>query len=146
MFFPMATPPKACWLVKQEPEKYSWEQFLKDQKTLWDGVRNFQARNNLRAMKKGDLVFFYRSVTEPAVVGVSEVAREAYPDPTATEGDWVVVDLKPVKTLTRAVTLSEIKANDKLSKMPLVRQSRLSVSPVSPAEFAEILKLAQTKF
>lgn len=142
----MATPSKACWLVKQEPEKYSWEQFLKDKKTLWDGVRNFQARNNLRAMKKGDTVFFYRSVTDPAVVGISEVAREAYPDPSATEGDWVAVDLKPVQTLKKPVLLSEIKANAKLSKMPLVRQSRLSVSPVSPVEFSEILKLGQTKF
>lgn len=141
----MAKASKNTWLVKQEPEKYPWEQFVKDKKTLWEGVRNFQARNNLRAMKEGDLAFFYRSVTDPAVVGVAEIVRESYPDPTATEGDWVVVDLKPVKTLSREVPLSEIKANPKLASMPLIRQSRLSVTPVSPAEFAEILKLGKTK-
>jgi predicted RNA-binding protein with PUA-like domain len=141
----MAATAKHTWLVKQEPEKYSWEQFLKDKKTSWDGVRNFQARNNLRAMKKDDLVFFYRSVTEPAVVGISKVLREAYPDPSATEGDWVAVDLKPVQALQQPVLLSEIKSNAKLSGMALVKQSRLSVMPVKPAEFSEILKLGQTK-
>ncbi|NJK90593.1 MAG: EVE domain-containing protein [Blastochloris sp.] len=133
------------WLVKQEPEKYSWETFLHDKTTLWDGVRNFQARNNLRAMKKGDLVLFYRSVVEPAIQGLCRVARPAYPDPTASEGDWSVVDLQVLQTLTQPVPLSLIKNHPRLATMALVRQSRLSVMPVSPAEFAEILKLSQTK-
>jgi predicted RNA-binding protein with PUA-like domain len=141
----MASTRPNTWLVKQEPEKYAWEQFLKDKKTLWDGVRNFQARNNLRAMKKGDLVFFYRSVTDPAVVGLAKVIREAYPDPTATEGDWSVVDLTPVKTLAQPVPLALIKNNTLLALMPLVRQSRLSVSPVTAPQFREILKLGKTK-
>ena len=117
------------WLVKQEPEKYPWSQFVRDQGTYWDGVRNYQARNNLRAMKKGDYVFYYHSVSEKAVVGVAKVTREAYPDPTAKEGDWSVVDLKPVKVMVEPVTLEQIKAEAKLSEIALIKQSRLSVKP-----------------
>ena len=133
------------WLVKQEPEKYPWSQFIKDKGTYWDGVRNYQARNNLRAMKKGDHVFFYHSVSEKAVVGVAKVTREAYPDPTAKESDWSVVDLKPVKAMVEPVTLEQIKAEEKLSEIALIKQSRLSVMPLRPPEFRRILQLGQTK-
>jgi len=129
------------WLVKQEPEKYPWAQFVKDKGTYWDGVRNYQARNNLRAMRKGDGVLFYHSVSEKAVVGVAEVTREAYPDPTAKEGDWSVVDLKPVQAIATPVTLAQIKAEPKLAEMGLLRQSRLSVLPLSAKEFRLILKI-----
>ena len=129
------------WLVKQEPEKYPWAQFIKDKGTYWDGVRNYQARNNLRAMRKGDGVLFYHSVSEKAVVGVAEVTREAYPDPTAKEGDWSVVDLKPVQAIATPVTLAQIKAEPKLAEMGLLRQSRLSVLPLSAKEFRLILKI-----
>jgi predicted RNA-binding protein with PUA-like domain len=131
----------AHWLVKQEPTKYPFSQLLKDKKTHWDGVRNFQARNNLRAMKKADLVLYYHSVEEKAVVGIAEVTREAYPDPTAEEGDWSVVDLKPVRALTRSVALAEIKIHPKLKNIALVKQSRLSVLPVTKTEFDLILQL-----
>ena len=133
------------WLVKQEPEKYPWTQFVKDKGTYWDGVRNYQARNNLRAMRKGDLVLFYHSVSEKAVVGVAKVTREAYADPTAKEGDWSVVDLKPIKAMTAPVTLAQIKAEPKLAGMGLLKQSRLSVSPLSAAEFKRVLQLGKTK-
>ena len=133
------------WLVKQEPEKYPWSQFVKDKGTYWDGVRNYQARNNLRAMKQGDHVLFYHSVSDKAVVGVAEVTREAYPDPTAKEGDWSVVDLKPVTALTEPVTLEQIKADPKLEEISLIKQSRLSVMPLRAAEYRRILKLGQTK-
>jgi len=129
------------WLVKQEPEKYPWAQFIKDKGTYWDGVRNYQARNNLRAMAKGDGVLYYHSVSEKAVVGVAEVTREAYPDPTAKEGDWSVVDLKPVQAMATPVTLAQIKAEPKLAGMGLLKQSRLSVSPLSAKEFRLILKM-----
>src|SRR5205809_1378321 len=109
------------WLVKQEPEDYSWADLNKDGRTSWTGVRNFQARNNLRAMKKGDLVFYYHSVSEKRVVGLARVEREAYPDPTATEGDWSVVDLVPVKPLKRGVTLEEVKGAAALKDLLLVR-------------------------
>ncbi len=105
------------WLVKQEPGKYPWAQFVKDKGTYWDGVRNYQARNNLRAMRKGDLVLFYHSVSEKAVVGVAKVTREAYADPTAKEDDWSVVDLKPIKAMAAPVTLAQIKAEPKLAGM-----------------------------
>jgi len=134
---------KNYWLVKQEPEKYPWEQLLKDKQTLWDGVRNYQARNNLRAMSQGDLVFFYRSVTDPAVQGVCEVVKEHYPDPTAKDGDWSVVDLKAVKTLKRCVSLKEIKAIQSLSEIALIKQSRLSVMPLRKKEYDTILKLSE---
>ena len=133
------------WLVKQEPEKYPWSQFVKDNGTYWDGVRNYQARNNLRAMKKGDHVFFYHSVSEKAVVGVAKVTREAYPDPTAKKGDWSMVDLKPIKAMVEPVTLEQIKAESKLSEVALIKQSRLSVMPLRAPEFRRILQLGQTK-
>ena len=137
--------PKQYWLVKQEPEAYSWSDFVKDGRTAWTGVRNFQARNNLRAMKKGDLVFFYHSVSEKAVIGLARVDKEHYPDPTADEGDWSVVDLVPVKPLKRPVTLDHIKADKVLRNMKLVRQSRLSVTPLTESEFERLLQLAETK-
>lgn len=133
------------WLVKQEPEAYSWADFVKDGKTTWTGVRNFQARNNLRAMKKGDPVLFYHSVSEKQVVGIAKVAKEFYPDATATEGDWSVVDLAPVKPLKQFVTLETIKADKVLRDIPLVRQSRLSVTPLTPEQFHRLLDLAETK-
>lgn len=129
------------WLVKQEPTAYSWEQFVRDGGTAWTGVRNFQARNHLRAMKPGDEVLFYHSVTGKAVVGISKVVREAYPDATAEEGDWSCVDLKPVRALKVPVTLEDIKADPALAEIGLLRQSRLSVMPLRAAEFARIVKL-----
>ena len=137
--------PMQHWLVKQEPEKYPWTQFVKDKGTYWDGVRNYQARNNLRAMKKGDLVMYYHSVSEKAVVGVAKVTREAYPDPTAKEGDWSVVDLKPVKAMAEPVTLERIKADAKLTGIALIKQSRLSVMQLRAREFQRILKIGKTK-
>lgn len=133
------------WLVKSEPESYSWQNLLADKKTSWTGVRNFQARNNLKAMKKGDRVFFYHSVTEKAVVGIAEVVKEAYPDPTAKEGDWVCVEIAPIKTVKRPVTLDEIKTDKSLAKIQLITHSRLSVQPLGDAEFEKILRMAETK-
>ena len=133
------------WLVKQEPEKYPWAQFVKDKGTYWDGVRNYQARNNLRTMKKGDLVMYYHSVSEKAVVGVAKVTTEAYPDPTAKEEGWSVVDLKPVKAMVESVTLDQIKTDPKLVDIALIKQSRLSVMPLRVAEFRRILQLGKTK-
>jgi predicted RNA-binding protein with PUA-like domain len=132
----------AHWLVKSEPEAYSWQTFLKDKRTAWTGVRNFQARNNLRAMKKGDLVLFYHSVSEKQIVGFAKVEKEHYPDPTADEGDWSAVDLVPVKPLAQPVTLDQIKAEKILKQMILVRMSRLSVTPVTPEQFDRIMELA----
>jgi predicted RNA-binding protein with PUA-like domain len=132
------------WLVKQEPTAYSWAALVKDGRTAWTGVRNFAARLNLRAMKKGDLVFYYHSVIGKEVVGMARVAAEAYPDPTATEGDWVCVDLTPFKPLKKPVSLEVIKADELLKTMHLVRQSRLSVTPVTPEQFAKVLQLAET--
>ena len=125
-------------MVKQEPDSYPWEQFVRDKRTAWTGVRNFQARNNLRAMKKGDRVFYYHSVTGKEVVGLAEVAREAYPDTTAREGDWSCVDLVPRAACKNPVTLEAIKNEPALRDLPLLRQSRLSVMPLSSAE-AKIL-------
>jgi predicted RNA-binding protein with PUA-like domain len=130
------------WIVKQEPEAYSWTDFLKEGRASWTGVRNFQARNNLRAMKKGDPVFYYHSVSEKQIVGLARVVREAYPDPTAEEGDWVCVDLAPVKPLKKPVTLDEIKNDDAVKDMPLVKNSRLSVSPLSKAQFDRIMEMS----
>jgi predicted RNA-binding protein with PUA-like domain len=129
------------WLVKSEPSAYAWEDLEKDRKTAWTGVRNFQARNNLRTMKKGDLVLFYQSVTNPSVRGLSKVVKEAYRDETATEGDWNCVDLEKVRSLPSPVTLAEIKADPNLSDMALIKQSRLSVMPVTPEEYQQILKI-----
>ena len=126
---------KNYWLVKQEPEAYSWDDFIRDGRTEWTGVRNFQARKNLRAMRNGDQVFFYHSVSDKAVVGIAQVTREAFPDPTATEGDWSAVELKPVKPLKKPVTLERIKAEPKLREIALLRNSRLSVQPLGKAEF-----------
>ena len=137
--------PMQHWLVKQEPEKYPWTQFVKDKGTYWDGVRNYQARNNLRAMKKGDLVMYYHSVSEKAVVGVAKVTGEAYPDPTAKEGDWSVVDLKPLKAMAEPVTLERIKVDAKLAGIALIKQSRLSVMPLRAREFRRVLQLGKTK-
>jgi len=133
------------WLAKSEPETYSWAALMKDGKTAWTGVRNYAARNHLRAMAAGDLVFFYHSGGEKSVVGLARVAKTAYPDPTADEGDWSAVDLAPVKPVARPVTLGDIKADTTLQEMTLVRQSRLSVSPVTPAQFARLLAIAGTK-
>lgn len=132
------------WLVKQEPSQYSWENFVRDKETYWDGVRNYQARNNLQSMKKGDLVFFYHSVTGKDIKGIAKVTREAYPDPTVDDQRWVVVDLKPVKALVQPVTLEEVKIHKDLQEIALVRQSRLSVMPVTKKEAQVILKLGQT--
>ncbi|MEI6344066.1 MAG: EVE domain-containing protein [Verrucomicrobiota bacterium] len=131
------------WLVKSEPSAYSWADLVSDGKTSWTGVRNFQARNNLRAMKKGDFVFFYQSVTTPAVMGISKVLKEAYPDPTASEGDWSCVDLEHVEPLTTPVTLASIKADPTLSEIALIKQSRLSVMPVTKQEYERILKMGE---
>jgi predicted RNA-binding protein with PUA-like domain len=133
------------WLVKSEPAAYAWSQLVQDGKTAWTGVRNFQARNHLRAMKKGDLVGFYHSVSDKQVVGLARVAQEFYPDPTAADGDWSGVDLEPVKPLKNPVPLETIKADPILKGMKLVKQSRLSVTPLTPAEFARLLELAGTK-
>src|SRR5215471_21027075 len=117
------------WLVKSEPIKYSWEQFLKDKQTFWDGVRNYQARNNLRAMKKDDVVLFYHSNEGLAVVGIAKVVKESYQDPTTEDPQWVVVDLAPVETLKTPVTLSEMKQEKRLQNLALIKQGRLSVCP-----------------
>ena len=130
------------WLVKQEPESYSWSAFVKDGKTSWTGVRNFAARLNLRAMKKGDTVFYYHSGTGKEIVGLAQVTREPYPDATATEGDWTAVDLAPVKPLKNPVGLDVMKADKILKEIKLVKISRLSVSPVTKEQAERILKLS----
>src|SRR6266567_753951 len=132
------------WLVKQEPEAYSWAAFVKDGGTAWTGVRNFQARNNLRAMKKGDLVLYYHSVSDKQVVGLARVAREAYPDATAKEGDWSCVDLVPKERLKHPVTLEAIKSDKALKEMLLVTHSRLSVMPVTAPQYERVLKLSES--
>jgi len=131
------------WLIKSEPFKYSWDQFVKDKKTFWDGVRNYQARNNLQAMKKGDLLLFYHSNEGLEIVGMAEVVKEAYQDPTTEEKAWVVVDVKPVKKFPKPLSLAAIKANPKLQQMGLVKQGRLSVSAVTQEEWLEILNLCE---
>ena len=134
---------KQFWLVKSEPSAYSWANLVADGKTSWTGVRNFTARNNLRAMRKGDAAFFYHSVTDKAVVGIANVVREAYTDPTAKEGDWSAVDLAPEKALPKPVTLEQIKRNPKLKEMALLRLSRLSVQPVTKTQFEEIVRMGR---
>ncbi|NBV23490.1 MAG: EVE domain-containing protein [Proteobacteria bacterium] len=133
------------WLVKSEPAAYAWDNFVKEGGTAWTGVRNFTARLNLRAMKRGDLVCFYHSVTGKEVVGLAKVAKEAYPDATAKEGDWSCVDLAPVKPLAKPVSLEAIKADELLKGIPLVRQSRLSVSALTKEQFTRVLALGGTK-
>jgi predicted RNA-binding protein with PUA-like domain len=132
---------KSFWLVKSEPSSYSWSDFKRDGGTSWTGVRNYTARNNLRKMRKGDEVLFYHSGEEKAVVGIARVKRTAYADKTATEGDWSTVDLVPIKSLSRPVTLGEIKQAPPLRNIQLARQSRLSVMPLAAAEFNEIIKM-----
>jgi predicted RNA-binding protein with PUA-like domain len=132
---------RSFWLVKQEPSSYSWSEFIADGQTSWTGVRNYAARNNLRKMRKSNEVLFYHSGEEKAVVGIAKVMRPAYRDPTAKEGDWSTVDLAPLKPLRHPVTLREIKSNPQLKNIQLVRQSRLSVMPLSEAEFREIVKM-----
>lgn len=131
------------WLVKQEPESYSWTDFSRDGGTAWTGVRNFQARNNLRSMAQGDLAFFYHSGDEKQIVGLACVAKAAYPDPTADAGDWVCVDLAPVKPLTNPVTLAAIKKDPAFKDLLLVKNSRLSVSPVEKPLFDRILAMSE---
>lgn len=138
----MAKP--AHFLVKSEPSTYSFDRLVKDGRTTWDGVRNFEARNNLRAMKKGDLLLFYHSNEGKAVVGIARVAREAYPDPTSDE-DWSVVDVEPVRALARPVTLDEMRRHRLLGKMVMFRKSRLSVVPVTDAEFEAIVDLGSKR-
>lgn len=131
----------AKWLVKSEPFVYSWEQFVQDGSTCWDGVRNYQARNNLQAMQKGDEVFFYHSNEGLAIVGIARVIRMAYPDPTSDDSRWVAVDLEPVRPLPKPVSLAEMKADPRLRHLALLRQPRLSVCPVTESEWQAILSL-----
>ena len=130
------------WLVKSEPFKYSWDQFVADKKTFWDGVRNYGARNNLKAMKKGDEVLFYHSNEGVEIVGIAKVVKEFYQDPTTDEEAWVVVDLKPVKKLKNPVTLAMVKVEKRLANMDLVRLGRLSVQTVKPEEWEVVMELA----
>jgi predicted RNA-binding protein with PUA-like domain len=129
------------WLVKSEPFKYSWEKFNKEGRTFWDGVRNYQARNNLREMKEGDLVLFYHSNDGKNVVGIAKVVKEFYQDPTTDDANWVVVDLAPVEALKNPVSLEQIKAEESLKDISLVKQGRLSVMPLRAAEFDKILEM-----
>lgn len=138
----MAT--KSCWLVKSEPSTYSWADLVKDQRTRWDGVRNFEARNNLRAMKKGDRVLYYHSGEGKAIVGIATVMAEGYADPTASDGDWTAVDLAPRKALARPISLAELKADKRLGDLALVRKPRISVVPIRADELERILALAET--
>jgi predicted RNA-binding protein with PUA-like domain len=131
------------WLVKQEPEDYSWDDFVRDGRTTWTGVRNYAARNNLKSMQPGDSVLFYHSGESKAVVGLAKVAKAAFPDPTAEEPGWVAVELTPVSALPKPVTLAQIKAETTLNDIALVRQSRLSVLPLKKAEFARIVKFGK---
>ena len=136
---------KSFWIIKQEPSKYNWQQFENDRGTYWDGVRNYQARNNLKNMKKGDNLLFYHSVVGKEIVGIAEVTREAYPDPTTDDERRVVVDLKPIKPFKVPVTLEEIKTHKELSEIALIKQARLSVMPITKKEFQILLKLGKTK-
>jgi predicted RNA-binding protein with PUA-like domain len=133
------------WLVKSEPFKYSWDDFLMDGWTYWDGVRNYQARNNLKSMKLGDPVLYYHSNEGLEVVGIAEVIKEAYKDPTTHDGRWVVVDLKPKETFKKPVSLSEIKTHKRLQDIALIKQTRLSVMPVSKKEFEIINSMGRGK-
>ena len=129
------------WLAKTEPETFSWDTMVREETSMWDGVRNFQARNNIKQMKKGDVVFFYHSGKDPGIVGLAEVVKEHYPDPTAKEGPWLVMDVKPLRKFKRFVTLHEIKQMPELKNMPLVRNPRLSIQPVTLEEYNFILEL-----
>ena len=138
-------PTVSHWLVKSEPDVYSYADLVRDGRTVWDGIRNFAARNNLRAMKKGDLVLYYHTGDEKQVVGIAKVLGSAYPDPSAKDGDWSAVDLAPVKPLKSPVTLAQMKADAKLAEFELLRQGRLSVVPTRAAELARVLQLGGTK-
>ncbi|MBC3540366.1 EVE domain-containing protein [Rufibacter sediminis] len=131
------------WLVKTEPEKYAWSDLERDTKTTWDGVRNFQARNNLQKMQQNDLVMYYHSVSEKSIVGVAKVSQEAYQDPTTQETQWVAVTLVPEQALAKPVTLEQIKKEERLQNIALLRQSRLSVMPLTPEEFDILLSMGQ---
>ncbi len=131
------------WLVKSEPFKYSWEDLLKDGSTYWDGVRNYQARNNLKSMEKGDLVLYYHSNEGKEVVGVARVIKEFYQDPTTQDDRWVVVDIEPVNKLNNPISLSDIKNDKRLEKVPLVTHSRLSVMPILKKHFETIIKMGK---
>ncbi len=135
----------AHWLVKSEPSKYSWEKFVEDKQTPWDGVRNYTARNNLKAMKKGDEVFFYHSNEGLEIAGIAKVVKEAYQDPTTEDPNWVVVDLKPVKKMKKPVTLVDIKADKRLQDIALVKLGRLSVCPIKDEEWDIILEMGEMK-
>jgi len=135
----------AYWMVKQEPETYSWDDFVRDGKTDWTGVRNYQARNNLREMKTGDRVLFYHSGKQKAVVGLAEVVKPAYPDPTADDEQWIAVDLKPVSALKNPVPLPAIRYDKRLSALPLIRQSQLSVMPLTKDEYEVIMAMGSGK-
>ncbi len=132
----------AYWLIKSEPFKYSWDQLVADKKTFWDGVRNYAARNNMKAMKKGDELFFYHSNEGLEIIGIAKVVKEFYQDPTTDEQAWVAVDVAPVRKLKKAVSLAQIKAEPRLSKMEIIRLSRLSVTSITAAEWKVILELA----
>jgi len=136
---------RGYWLVKSEPSKYSWNKFVRDGSTYWDGVRNYAARNHLASMRKGDLVLYYHSNEGKEVVGVARVTREAYGDPTTEDERWLVVDLKPLRAFERSVLLAEIKSEPVLKNLPLVRQSRLSVMPVERPHFEHILRMGKTR-
>lgn len=131
------------WLIKSEPGTYSWDDFVKLGRDHWDGVRNYQARNNMKEMKVGDLALFYHSVNEKSIIGIAEIVREHYPDPTIDDDRWVVVDVVPVKKLKNPVTLDQVKADERLSQMVLVKNSRLSVQPVAKEEFDIIIGMGQ---
>lgn len=133
------------WMMKTEPGEFSFEDLVRDGSTVWDGVRNYQARNNMKAMKKGDQVLIYHSVTEKALAGIAKVSKEFYPDPTDNpKGDWVVVQIEPVKPLKRKVTLAEVKETPALSDIPLIKQSRLSVMPLDKADFDQLVALSES--
>ncbi len=136
---------RGYWLMKSEPFKYAWDQLVKDGKTYWDGVRNYEARNNMAAMKLGDLAFYYHSNEGKEIVGIAEIVGESYPDPTTDDDRWCVVDIAPIVPFTRPVTLAEIKADPELSEIGLVKRGRLSVVPLTPDEFRYVAKLGKTK-
>jgi len=135
----------AHWLIKSEPSKYSWDKFVEDKQTFWDGVRNYTARNNLKAMKKGDEVFFYHSNEGLEIVGIAKVVKEAYQDPTTEDTNWVVVDFKPVRKMKKPVSLATIKADKRLANIALVRLGRLSVAPITDEEWNVIMELGEMK-
>ena len=135
----------ACWLMKSEPGAYSWEDLVRDGSTYWDGVRNYQAANNMKKMKKGEKIFFYHSVTEKQIVGVMEVTREYYPDHTDPSHRFGMVDVKPLAPVTRFVTLAQIKSESKLADLALIRQSRLSVLPIAATHWKILCKMAGMK-